>query len=374
MTLRSKWMSLSLRAKGLIVSTLSAGAMLVAACATYSIATSATEAEAWVSHALQAGEEIQKMKASETDVSAQIRAYFITRDEAFAAGVRQDLAVFDSAMRRLVQLTPDNARQRERLDQIATIERSRVERIFDALGRFRSGAFSGSELRASLFAAEGERLRLDNLVSSMEHEEKLLLAAHLARLGRLRVLARAGVWQILGVAALSILLMWTLFAYGISHRIRVLKESLATIGSGQFVDPEASDQLKAVCESLVRTTESLNQKNRVLENAFHGIAQAESSGRYLSFNRAYAEIIGLSKYEPVTHVFASVHGDDWEKLEEALLRMRSDGRAETQARIVRPDGSSWKWACQFCLGPRNSRKATTFSCATIAFRKVSRLL
>jgi len=59
----------------------------------------------------------------------------------------------------------------------------------------------------------------------------------------------------------------------------------------------------------------------------------------LSFNRAYAEIIGLSKHEPVTNVFASVHGDDWEKLEEALQRMRSEGRAETQARIVRPDGS-----------------------------------
>ncbi len=339
MTLLSKWMSLSLRAKGLIVSTLSAAAMLLAACVTYSIAISATEAEAWVSHALQAGEEIQKMKASLTDASAQIRAYWITRDEAFRAGVRQDLAVFDSALQKLVQLTPDNVAQRQRLAQIAALERSRVERIFDGLGLFRSGVLSGPELSRSLLAAEDERLQLENLISAMEQEEKHLLDAHLARLGRLRVLARAGVWQILGIAAGSILLMWILFAYGISRRIRVLKESLATIGSGQFVDPKASDQLQAVCESLVRTAGSLHQKNLVLENALHGIAQAGTSGRYLSFNRAYAEIIGLSKHEPVTNVFASVHGDDWEKLEEALQRMRSEGRAETQARIVRPDGS-----------------------------------
>ena len=339
MTLLSKWMSLSLRAKGFVVSTLSAAAMLVAAWVTYSLVISATEAEAWVNHALQAGEEIQKMKASGTDASAQMRAYWITRDEAFAAGVRQDLAEFDSALQRLAQLTPDNAAPRQRLAQIAAIERSRVERIFDGLGRFRSGVLSGPELSRSLLAAEDERLRLENLISAMEQEEKHLLAAHLARLGRLRVLARAGVWQILGIAAGSILLMWILFAYGISRRIRVLKESLATIGSGQFVDPKVSDQLQAVCESLVRTAQSLHQKNLVLENALHGIAQVGSSGRYLSFNRAYAEIIGLSKHELVTNVFASVHGDDWEKLEEALLRMRSQGRAETQARIVRPHGS-----------------------------------
>lgn len=339
MTLLSKWMSLSLRAKGFILSTLSAAAMLVAACVTYSLVISATEAEAWVSRALQSGDEIQKMKATGTDASAQIRAYWITRDEAFAAGVRQDLAGFDSALQRLVQLTPDNAGQRERLAQIAAIQRARVERIFDGLGRFRSGVLSGSELSRSLLAAEDERLRLENLISAMEREQKRLLAAHLARLGRLRVLARAGVWQILGIAAASILLMWILFAYGISRRIRVLKESLATIGSGQFVDSQASDQLRAVCESLVRTAGNLHQKNLVLENALHGIAQAGNSGCYLSFNRAYAEIVGLSKYEPVTNVFASVHGDDWEKLEEALLRMRSEGRAETQARIVRPDGS-----------------------------------
>jgi len=338
-TFLSKWMSLSLRAKGLIVSTLSAAALLVAAGVAYSIAISATDDEVWVSHALQAGEQIQNMRASATDASAQIRAYWITGDEAFAGAVRQDLAVFDSAMQKLVQLTQDNAGQRQRLTQIAAIERSRVERIFDALGRFRSGVLSGPELRRSLLAGEDERLRLENLISAMEQEEKQLLAAHLARLGRLRVLATAGSWQILGIAAGSILLMWILFAYGISHRIRVLKDGLAAIGSGQFVDPGASDQLKAVCESLVRTTESLHQKNLVLENALHGIAQAGSSGRYLSFNRAYAEILGISKHEPVTNVFASVHGDDWEKLEEALLRMRSEGRAETQARIVRPDGS-----------------------------------
>lgn len=69
MTLLSKWMSLSLRAKGFVVSTLSAAAMLVAAWVTYSLVISATEAEAWVNHALQAGEEIQKMKASLTDAS-----------------------------------------------------------------------------------------------------------------------------------------------------------------------------------------------------------------------------------------------------------------------------------------------------------------
>lgn len=36
---------------------------------------------------------------------------------------------------------------------------------------------------------------------------------------------------------------------------------------------------------------------------------------------------------------ASVHGDDWERVEEALLRKPGNGCAEIQARMVRPDGS-----------------------------------
>jgi PAS domain S-box-containing protein len=339
MTPLASWMKLSLRAKAFIVGTVLAAVLAAAAWATYASASSTSEAERSIRRAMQMKEEVQKIRASETDASAQIRAFWITRDEIFAGRARQDLMKFDDAMQKLAELTPDSPNERQRLSQVAALQRSRVERIFDTLARMRSNILPEPEFRGRLLAADDERARLEALIGTMEQEENQLLYARFAGLERFRIITMAGILLILTLAFGSSLFIWILFAYGIRRRIRDMKASLAQIGTGQFVDLEASDELQAVCAGLVSTAENLHQKNLVLENAFHGIAQADGSGHYLSFNKAYAEIVGMFKHEPLENIFASVHGDDWAKLEEALARMRSEARAETQARIVRPDGS-----------------------------------
>jgi CHASE3 domain sensor protein len=85
--------------------------------------------------------------ATEIETSAQARAYLITADEPFARKTREALAAFDSAWQNLSDLIPDDALQRQRLAQVAALERSRVELVFEDTARLRSHALPGAGSR-----------------------------------------------------------------------------------------------------------------------------------------------------------------------------------------------------------------------------------
>jgi PAS domain S-box-containing protein len=336
-----QWSNLRLRTKGLIVVAFPAAATVMIACAAYLIGSLAENAAIAVKHTLEVSQELEKLQIYETQTSAVARAYFISHDDVFRGRVRESMASFDSSRQKIDGLTADNPQQQRLLAEIAGMERSRVERIFADFTRDRVGALSPRELAESLRAAEHQRLDMEKLIASIFDEEQNLLHTRTEHFRALRSRMRAviGVSVVFGV--LGGLIISVLFASGITSRIGKLQENVATLAAGGAFPcgPAGRDEIGLLGEGMACAAEILRQKTAALENALHGIAQVDAQGRYLSFNKVFGEILGLSDFRGPADLPSSVHREDVAAVEQAMATVRLQGRGEVEARIPRADGA-----------------------------------
>jgi signal transduction histidine kinase/CheY-like chemotaxis protein/CHASE3 domain sensor protein/HPt (histidine-containing phosphotransfer) domain-containing protein len=329
------WPDLRLRTKGLIVIAFPAAATVLIACASYILGTRAGAAEQAVIHSLEAGQETQRLKANEAEASAHVRAYFITGEEAFANKAREAILAFDTTLQKLEELTAGDESQAKHVSEIAALERWRMEQIFGATARFRSGALPPEALRAALRAKEGERLQMERVLGAMQGQQERLLQIQSRDVERLHLELRAttGICVFFGVV--GGVLISLLFASGITNRIGKLQANVSHLATGGVLEPlpGGRDEIGALSEGVAQTAEVLRQRTGALENALHGIAQVDAAGCYLSFNKAYAEIASLSSCNKPANVVVTVCQDDRVKVEDAIHLMRTSGRAETEVRI-----------------------------------------
>jgi PAS domain S-box-containing protein len=341
MTLLERWADLSLRSKGMVLATIAAAPLMMVGCTGYVVGKLASRVERRINHSFLVLEEMQRLENSEVTTGAQDRAYFITREEKFADSTRQAIAAFDASRQKLIALVNDDAAQMQRLSEAADIQRSRVERIFSLMTSFRAGEATNRSLRPALLAAEQERVSMENVIRAMKRAEERLLDFRQREGNRMRGAMRAitGLCLLFSLAAAVIL--WILFQTGVARRLRVISGNVAKLASGSPVLSASApqDEIGAIGQGVARAAEILNRKTDLLEKSLEGAVHCEASGRYLSFNKAYLELAGFSKCEPPVNLLASIHGDDWQNVETALELMAESGRAESEARIVRPDGS-----------------------------------
>jgi two-component system cell cycle sensor histidine kinase/response regulator CckA len=90
--------------------------------------------------------------------------------------------------------------------------------------------------------------------------------------------------------------------------------------------------------------DELRALNAVLENAVEGISRLNRDGVYVAANGAYARMVGYAPEElPGMSWEPTVAADDRPRVVAAYERMLAEGRAESEARGVRKDGSVfWK--------------------------------
>jgi PAS domain S-box-containing protein len=334
------WPDLRLRTKGLVVIAVPAAATVLIACASYLLGARADAGEQAVKHSLETRLEIQRLKVEEAELSAYVRAYFITGEEGFAHHARQSIAAFDTALKNLADLAAGDESQSRRVSQLAALERGRVEQVFSATARFQSGALPPEALRAALRAKETERLKMESVMGAIEDQQRGLLEVQSRNVDRLRTELRAstGVCVVLGVVGGIVISL--LFASGITNRIGKLQANVSRLATGGALEPLAGrDEIGALSAGLAQTAEVLRQRTSALENALHGVAQVDQAGRYLSFNKAYAEIASLSECNKPSSVLLTVYQDDRPYVQAAIQQMQTSGRAETEARIADAFGS-----------------------------------
>jgi len=336
-----KWLELSLRTKCLFLISCPVAATVAMAGASYLAGTRTMAAGDRLNLSLRVGGEIERLRTSEIEASAQMRAYLITADEQFASKARETLADFDSAWQQLSDLTTADPDQRRRLVQIATLERSRVERIFGDTARFRSRDLPRRQLDATLHAAEGERLGVERILKTMQAANTGAIDAYLAGVGesRARQNAISAIGLLFGIA--GGVTMSLLFAHEITSRVGKLQGTIAQLASGADVDPVPErDEIGVLHAGLVQIARALHQRRNALEEALHGIAEADVLGRYRWLNKAYAKIAGLSEvYRPPT-IQATMPAEDRPRIQEAIRTMHLGGRAEIVARIEPPSGQA----------------------------------
>lgn len=340
MTFVNRWSDLPLRTKGLFVVAVPAGATIILALTGYALGTRTAADEQWVRHSLLVSQEIQRLRTNEAEIGALARGYFIVADPVFTNQLRDAIAAFDTTRQQLLRLTAADAGQVWRLSRIGDLERSRVERIYGAVARFESAVLPAEELRAAVRAAEAECGRTNSLLSEMEGEEKRLLELRFEQVDRLRVARRIATLICVLIGVIGGFAISILFASGITRRIGKLQENVARLATCGVLDPlpGGRDEIGALSEGIARNAEILRRRNTALENALHGIAEADVAGRCLSYNKAYAELAGLPECCVPVSITETVHPHDQPKVEAAIEEMRGSGRAELEARIVHRQG------------------------------------
>ena len=335
------WPDLGLRTKGLIVIAFPAAATVLIACASYILGARAGGAEQAVRRSHETSLEIQRLKGNEAEASAHVRAYFLTGDVGFAAEARQAIADFDATLQKLTVLAADDASQARRVSEIAALQRARVEHIFAATTLFQSGSLTPEALRDMLREKEAERLRMETVLDAMQSDQVRLLGAQSRDVRGLQRALRAstGVCVFLGVVGGVVISL--LFASGITNRIRKLQENVSRLASGALPDPlpGGRDEIGVLAQGIAQAAELLRQRTGALEHALHGIAQVDGEGRYLSFNKAYAELACISECNKPANLLLTMHQDDRSQVQAAIDRMRNSGRAETEVRIADAFGS-----------------------------------
>lgn len=340
MTVLALWPDLRLRAKGLVVIAVPAAATVLIACASYILGARADAGEQAVKHSLETRLEIQRLKVEEAELSAHIRAYFITGEEGFANLARQSIAAFDTTLQKITGLAAGDEAQSRGVSELAALERSRVEQVFSATARFQSGALPPEALRATLRAKETERLKMESVMGAIEDQQRSLLQDQSRNVDRLRrdLRATTGVCVVLGVVGGIVISL--LFASGITNRIGKLQANVSRLATGATLEPLAGrDEIGVLSNGLAQTAEVLRQRTGALENALHGVAQVDQAGRYLSFNKAYADIASLSECNMPANMLLTVYQDDRSNVQAAIQQMQTSGRAETEARIADAFGS-----------------------------------
>ncbi|MGB7761261.1 MAG: ATP-binding protein, partial [Bryobacteraceae bacterium] len=336
------WSDLSLRAKGLVVVAVPAAATVAIACASYVIESRGASAAYAADREVQIIEASQALKSSETETSAHVRAYFITGDDSYRADVSRDVARFDDALGRMTALVASDPGQTREVLRIGALHRARVGELLRVVALFRSASLSKGQLRASTDINETRLREMVGVLDAMEAEERELREASRQQAVRLRTQLRAAtlIFGLLGVVGGTVISL--LFAAGITRRIEKLHRNVVRLKTGQPLAllPEGRDEIGALSEGIAIAAEMLAQRTAALENALHGIAQVDDAGRYVSFNKAFGELMGLPENPMPATIFKSVHPDDSRKVEDAIEQLRLIGRAETEVRIVRAGGDS----------------------------------
>jgi signal transduction histidine kinase/DNA-binding response OmpR family regulator len=339
MTWLGKWLDLSLRTKCVCLIFCPAAATVVMAGASYLAGTRAVAVSERLHASLRIGNEIERLRTSEIETSAHMRAYLITADEPFASKAREALAAFDSAWQNLYDQTAADNSQRQRLTQITALERSRVERIFGDTARFRARDLPRSQLDAALNAAEGERMGMERILKTMEDANSGAIRASLVQISEShgRQDAISAICLLFGVA--GGVGMSVLFAHGITTRVARLQGTIGQLATDANVEPlPGRDEIGVLNNGLIQIARVLRQRRATLAEAPHGIAEADSLGHYLWLNKAYAKIVGLSEvYRPPT-IQATMPAEDRPSIQEAIRSMHLGGRAEIAARIEPPSG------------------------------------
>jgi signal transduction histidine kinase/CheY-like chemotaxis protein/HPt (histidine-containing phosphotransfer) domain-containing protein len=336
-----KWLDVCLRTKCLLLISVPAAATVAMAGASYLVGTETTAAGQKLSASLRIGNAIERLMATEIETSAQVRAYLIAANEPLARKTREALAAFDAAWQNLSDLIPNDALQRQRLAQVAALERLRVELVFKDTARLRSHALPWGQLAAALNAAEAERLGMARLLKSIQADNAGSIDAYLVRAGQLRTRQTSiiAICLLLGVA--GEVTMTLLFAQGITSRIEKLRGNIVQLGAGADIEAlPGRDEIGSLGEGLVQIARILGQQRAALESALDGIAEMDGQGRYRWLNKAYAEIAGLTGAHWPSTLQATMQAADRPKIQEALRMMHRGGRAQVAAHVESRSGTA----------------------------------
>lgn len=108
----------------------------------------------------------------------------------------------------------------------------------------------------------------------------------------------------------------------------------------------------------IQNEQRLREITLAMENALDGIARLDPNRRFLSVNKSYAAMMGYTPEEMVgLNRMTTICPEDSDKAAAAFEKMKLEGKAETEVKAIRKDGSIFH---QFIVLVRNVNKEHQF--------------
>ncbi len=90
----------------------------------------------------------------------------------------------------------------------------------------------------------------------------------------------------------------------------------------------------------LRSEQQLRELTSAMENALEGIARLDTNKKFLSVNKSYAAMMGYSPEEMAgLNRISTICPEDADKVMAAFEKMKVEGKAETEVKAIRKDGS-----------------------------------
>lgn len=338
------WRDLPLHAKCLLLISFPALATVAMSAAAHVLSARIAAAEDRVQRALETAREIESLHAAESEISADVRAYFLTAGETFAGRTRSSLASFDAARLQLISAVADLPGAPERLARIGALENAREERMFGDMARFRAHILSRERVLAELESVQQARLQIRNLLESIAQDNRRRLEISRGRVESLRSQQSAILATCLFGGLLGGIVMSLLFARGITSRIALLQRNIERLDAGAGLETVAGcDEIALLNQGVLQVAGILRRKTLALDEALHGIAEVDARGHCVWCNKAFAQTTGMLREDRPVHISSLVQPQDRPRLEQAIAGMRRNGRSEIAVRL---DASSVQGAPQ----------------------------
>jgi diguanylate cyclase (GGDEF)-like protein/PAS domain S-box-containing protein len=285
---------------------------------TWKMAEDAAETERWVSHTHEVLYGLSRVMGNTVLIELSTQSYRITGDPARLAERDAAIEAREAILRRIRQLTADNARQQEswvRLNEVIA-QRIEISRQVELL-RQTQGVQAANDFVASAPLKES-RERLNRIVQEMEAEESGLLEGRNANRSRAHQ-------NMVAVGGLVSLLLLTLLAatYVLIRR--------------QLQDAAASRHALADSEKNLSTT---------LHSIGDAVLATDAEGRITRMNPVAERLTGWSFAQahnrPVNEVFRIVHEETRESAEVPVAKVIETGEMQGLAKhtlLIARDGT-----------------------------------
>jgi PAS domain S-box-containing protein len=279
----------------------------------------------WVIHTHEVLEKIQSVGAGFLTVQTEGRGYLLTGDKGYVVRFKAGTADLRSLASELRELTRDNPRQQQRLDNLSP--------ILDAwITSWEANIASRNNETQAYQTRTGYMNQCMGILEQMNAEERGLLDV---RNGEVRSSSKMTLWIIFAGALIAIL------AVGVA----------AVLINRELAQRERSDQqVRALNETLEHRAAELEQLNQELES-FHvlveqardyAILQLDPAGNVVSWNRGAQRIKGYSAEEIIGKHFSVFYPPEAiarGKPERELQDAAAQGSVEDEDWRVRKDGS-----------------------------------
>lgn len=166
------------------------------------------ESQYWVAHTWQVINAAERIMGSMKDAETGNRGYLLTGDPVYLAPYTQATHDLPDEFAQITALTEDNPGQQAHISQMQSLVNQRLQLLQTGINQRRAGNANKAQLLVQSGTGESEMNRLRNMASSMQDEERRLLAQRVARSDTARAHSQ---WTIVIVSIIDVLLITLVF-------------------------------------------------------------------------------------------------------------------------------------------------------------------